>query len=241
MRLVILAAGVGSRLRPLTDHQPKCLVRIGEQSILERLLFQAEPFKDRFEEAVVITGYLHEQVERFVREWNEQHDLFVRTVHNEQYDKTNNGYSLWCAREFLQDGFLLVDGDLVLAPDVWERVTETGRSVLAVDRRARIDEEAMKFILDENGDLLRLSKEIPVQEGQGESLGLNVIVRTDAPAIVHHLNRLVEAGIVNDYYERAFQEFLKEGGKLGIIDIGDLPWVEVDDMSDLQRANERFA
>ncbi|GIM44848.1 nucleotide sugar-1-phosphate transferase [Collibacillus ludicampi] len=241
MRLVILAAGIGSRLRPLTDHQPKCLIKVGDQSILERLLIQAEQLKGRFEEAVVITGYLHEQVEKFVEQWNRAHDLLVRIVHNESYDRTNNGYSLWCAREFLIDGFLLVDGDLLLDPQVLDRVSRSETSVLAVDMKSRIDEEAMKFVLDKNGHIVRLSKEIPLQEGDGESLGLNHIVREDAQAIVEHLTKLVDAGIVNDYYERAFQEYLKEGWKLGVIDIGDLPWVEVDDQNDLKRAVEKFA
>src|SRR5271155_5047861 len=105
MRFVILAAGTGSRLRPLTDSKPKCLVAVGGQTILGRLLGQAESTR-RFVEAVVITGFCADQVADFSHQWSATRELPVRIVHNPRYMDTNNSYSLFLARHVLHDGFV---------------------------------------------------------------------------------------------------------------------------------------
>jgi len=75
----------------------------------------------------------------------------------------------------------------------------------------------------------------------GESIGLCKMNPEDVPGIVEHLKRLVEQGELNEYYERAFQELIKEGWQLKVVDVGDLRWVEVDDHNDLARAALQFA
>jgi choline kinase len=239
MRLVILVAGVGSRLRPLTDERPKCLVEVGGQTILNRFLKQAEE-TGAFQEVVLITGYRHQQIQEAVNEWQRSHALPVRLVHNERYDVTNNGYTLLCAKDFLLDGFVLTDGDLLLEDGILRRVAASEKSHLAVDMQMKLDEEAMKFVLDEAGFVTELSKEIPVERGRGESIGLCKINAEDALGVVDHLAKLVEQGEENEYYERAFQELIREGWKLRVVDVGDLRWVEVDDHNDLARAEEIF-
>lgn len=241
MKLVILVAGVGSRLRPLTDDRPKCLVEVNGQTILGRFLEQAAA-TGAFQEVVLLTGYLREQVQAFVDEWSAAGNaLPVRLVHNERYDETNNGYTLLCAQEFLRDGFVLTDGDLLLDGEILRRVAAHESSHLAVDMQMKLDEEAMKFVLDENGFVTELSKEISVERGRGESIGLCKITAADAGRVIDHLALLVEKGELNEYYERAFQEMIREGWNLRAVDIGDLRWVEVDDHKDLARAQQAFA
>lgn len=240
MRLVILVAGVGSRLRPLTDDRPKCLVEVNGKTILARFLEQAEEV-GAFQEVVLITGYLHEQIAAFTEQWGQGHQLPVRLVHNERFDETNNGYTLLCAQEFLRDGFVLTDGDLLLDTEILRRVAAHPESHLAVDMQSKLDEEAMKFVLDEAGFVTELSKEITVERGLGESIGLCKMNPADVPGIVDHLARLVEQGEENEYYERAFQELIKLGWQLKVVDVGDLRWVEVDDHQDLARAAQQFA
>ncbi|ARU61789.1 hypothetical protein CBW65_12690 [Tumebacillus avium] len=239
MRLVILVAGVGSRLRPLTDDRPKCLVEIGGQTILDRFLQQAVE-TNAFQEVVLITGYRQPQIEAAVNEWQKTHDLPVRLAHNERYDETNNGYSLLCAKDYLLDGFVLTDGDLLLEDGILRRVAGSAESHLAVDMQMKLDEEAMKFVLDENGYVTELSKEISVERGLGESIGLCKINAEDAPGVIGHLAKLVEQGEENEYYERAFQELIRESWKLKVVDVGDLRWVEVDDNNDMARAEQIF-
>ena len=112
MRAIILAAGMASRLRPLTDNTPKCLLKIGERSLLQRSIDALT--SNGIKEIVIVTGYLHNQIEDFVKQ--QYPSLDVTFIHNGVYDSTNNIYSLWLARP-KADGeeILLLDSDLLYA------------------------------------------------------------------------------------------------------------------------------
>ena len=114
MKAVILAAGTASRLRPLTEHTPKCLLKIGERSLLQRSIDAIIAAGVR--NFVIVTGYLHEQIEQFISEQYGD-SISVEFIHNDVYDSTNNIYSLWLACPAV-DGqqFLLLDSDLVYTP-----------------------------------------------------------------------------------------------------------------------------
>ena len=103
---VVLAAGQGKRLRPLTEDTPKTLLDVGERAILEHILDALEA--TGYERVVVVTGFGNEQVKEHCR----THEaLDVEFVHNERFATTNNIYSLWLAREHATDGFTLVNSD----------------------------------------------------------------------------------------------------------------------------------
>jgi choline kinase len=240
LKFVVLVAGVGSRLRPLTQNRPKCLVEVNGTPILQRLLDQADAL-GMFEEAVLITGYRADAVEQFVQEWQRNHRLPVRLVHNEKYHETNNAYSLWCAKHLLDTSFVLSDGDLVLDPEILRMLATCPTSALAVDQSSQLDEEAMKFALSEDGSVTALSKEVNVSEAKGESIGMCVIQVADVPRVLEELEQLVKHNEWNEYYERAFIELIGKGWRLGVCDIGGRKWVEIDDHQDLQRAETSFA
>ena len=106
---LLLAAGSGFRLRPLTDDQPKCLTEIDGIPILERLVDCLR--QQGFKRLVVVVGYLEHRIRQFLGEW--QDGLSIEYVVNPQYRTTNNIYSLWLAREAVQEPFLLIESDLL--------------------------------------------------------------------------------------------------------------------------------
>ncbi len=240
MRFIVLAAGTGSRLRPLTDDTPKCLITVAPQSILERLLEQACS-TGRFSEAVVITGYLAEQVADFSDRWSAARSLPVRLVHNRLFSETNNSFSLFLARDLLDEGFVLADGDLVLDPRILARVAASDRSCLAVDSSRALDAEAVKCELDDQRLVVGLSKEIPAHRAVAESIGLSRLDAGDARALIRHLSALVQRRELDEYYERAYQDMLADGWRPGLIDIAGLGWEEVDDHLDLEHARALVA
>ena len=103
MKAVILAAGIASRLRPLTDNTPKCLLKAGKKSILELTLDNliANDCKD----IVIVTGYLEQQIRNFISAYYPQ--LTVTYIYNEVYSSTNNIYSLWLAKNSILDNEML--------------------------------------------------------------------------------------------------------------------------------------
>ena len=106
MKAVILAAGIASRLRPLTDTTPKCLLKVGERCLLQRA-FDAL-LQNGFREFVIVTGYRQQQIVNFL----EAHypALEVTFIYNEKYASTNNIYSLWLTRPYVdKEDILLLD------------------------------------------------------------------------------------------------------------------------------------
>jgi choline kinase len=106
MKGVILAAGIASRLRPLTDSMPKCLLSIGGETILGRTLNNLSA--SGIEDVVIVTGYLSTQIRRFVtKKFPELHVMFIQ---NDVYATTNNMYSLWLAKEeIIREDMILLD------------------------------------------------------------------------------------------------------------------------------------
>ena len=116
MIAVILAAGMATRLRPLTDRCPKCLLEVGGKSLLQRSLDAL--MENGIRMFVVVTGYKDEMIEGFIRDHYQEQiargDAAFRFIDNKDYATTNNIYSLWLARPEV-DGreFLLLDSDLL--------------------------------------------------------------------------------------------------------------------------------
>ncbi len=106
---LLLAAGTGSRLRPLTRNAPKCLTEVGGRPILGRLIHNLRA--KGFERLVVVLGHQGDQIREFLR--HKADDMRVDYVFNHEYRTTNNLYSLWLARQQIQEPFLLVESDLV--------------------------------------------------------------------------------------------------------------------------------
>ena len=119
MKAIILAAGTASRLRPLTLHTPKCLLKVGERTLLQRSMDAI--IRAGVREFVIVTGYLHEKIENFVQE-TYGNSISVCFIHNKDYETTNNIYSLWLARpEAEGEEVLLLDSDLLYDGQIVER------------------------------------------------------------------------------------------------------------------------
>jgi choline kinase len=110
MRLIVLAAGQGTRLRPLTDHKPKCLVNLAGRPLLEWQIEAAHAAG--IDDIVVIGGYCRDQLEKYP----------VRVIVNPDYATTNMVHTLFCARTLFDIGFIMSYGDIVYTPDVLRRL-----------------------------------------------------------------------------------------------------------------------
>ena len=154
MKAIILAAGMASRLRPLTNNTPKCLLKIGERSLLQRSIDAL--ISNGIKEIVIVTGYLHNQIEDFVKQ--QYPNVNISFIHNEVYDSTNNIYSLWLARP-KADGeeILLLDSDLLYDPEIITRILSTNAENVLTLIRHNLGEEEMKVVTD-SSVIIEISK-----------------------------------------------------------------------------------
>ena len=236
---MVLAAGAGRRLQPLTDDLPKTLLQIDdERSILD--LAVANLKQVGIDEVVVVTGFAAARVDERKPELERRYGVKIELVENPKAEIWNNAYSLWCARAAFAEGVLLVNGDTVHPASVEERLLASRGEdvVIAIDDDLdRLSEESMKVGLSEEGFMRRITKQLPMDEARGEYIGLTLI----EPAAAERLAEALEATWKRDpqlYYEDGFQEFVDRGGVVGTAPIGAVDWVEVDDHSDLGRARE---
>ncbi len=236
---LVLAAGAGRRLRPLTDTLPKALMSIDDdRTILDVSLanFAAVELRD----VVVVVGYAADAVHERQAELERRHGVRLTLVHNDKAEIWNNAYSLWTAREHLAQGALLVNGDTLHPVSVEETLLSAAGSgvLLAVDTVKVLAEEEMKVQFDAERRLQRITKLMDPADAQGEYIGASLIGADAAPGLVASLQATFDRD-PDLYYEDGYQHLCDHGGDVGVVPIReDAVWVEVDDHRDLARAQE---
>ncbi len=235
---VILAAGLGSRLRPLTDTTPKCLLDVGGVTLLERQLYRLAAAGVR--RSVVVVGYLQEQIEDYLR--RVPPPLEVKLAPNPVYATTGNCLSVLAARpQTGEAGILIIDGDVVLTGDALARLlADPAPCSVLLDRETSLGEEEMKAKLDEHGRIQTLSKKLPPAVCAGESIGVNKVGGAGLALLWQELERM-QRGDAQGYYEDAFQLLIDGGTEFRTVPIGHHEWTEIDDLADLEDARARFA
>ncbi|MBA3820369.1 MAG: phosphocholine cytidylyltransferase family protein [Deltaproteobacteria bacterium] len=239
MKAVILAAGAASRLRPLTDELPKTLLPVGGVPLLRRTMTNL--LRVGFDQFVICTGYLEHLIQASVKSWFPGVDITF--VSNAEYRTTNNSTSLLLARPHVEGhAFMLLDDDVVFDVDVLEQLVERGPDCLAVRSVGELGLEEVKITADNQDRVLAIGKHVPVRSAMGESIGIALVSAATSRRLfraLHH--RVRELGLVDEYYEAAFQQLVDEGTTLYGMDIGSMYASEIDTVEDLTAANVRVA
>jgi len=234
---VILAAGSGRRLRPLTDDRPKCLVPIAGTTLLDRLLGQL--VRAGIERVVIVTGYMAARLAQHLAENPPPLDMTL--VENERYLSTENSASLLCARAALGErGFVLCDGDVVLRDGPIDDLVAADGSALLVDPHVKLAREEMKIAV-RDGRIVALSKELEPHAADGESIGIQKVEDAATPALWAELEAMMQRGRQGGYYEEAFQGLIDRGHVFRPVVMAQDSAMEIDDLDDLARARARFA
>jgi choline kinase len=232
MKAVILAAGVGSRLRPLTDNMPKCLVEVNGISILER---QIEALaRPEIEEIVIVCGYKAEKVFRFVHGKGYRN---IRLVENLEYLNTNNMYSLYLAKDFVPDDFILANADVIFHPGIiGELINNSPDSVIVAEKGSYLA-ESMKIIVI-NKKITAISKSIKQSDAYGNSIDVYKFSKAARNVLFEEIGNYIEVQKNrNSWTEVALNQILPQIDFYPL-DIADTYyWVEIDDYKDLENAN----
>lgn len=237
MQAVILAAGAATRLRPLTNTTPKCLLKIGEKSLLQ--LTMDNILANGIRDFVFVTGYLNHMIEQFVNE--KYPELNCKFLVNTDYENNNNSYSLWMTREVVNGPILLLDSDILFDKDIIAELLNCGKqSSLAVNFTHELDEEQMKVIIDENGDVAKIGKQIPITHSVGESIGIEMFSSYFVKGLYTILDRkITDEKVVNEFYEASFQEMINTGSEMNrihAVDVSRYMCMEIDTAEDYNRA-----
>jgi len=241
MNVIILAAGKGERLLPLTRNTPKSLLEIRDGvTLLELQLDNIS--KCGIKDVSIVTGYLGEQIEAKVKSYSANYHLNVSIVYNPFYDISNNLISLWMARYQMDRDFIVINGDDIFHQYVLERLLsiENQEITMVVDVKESYDMEDMKVISDEER-IYRVSKEIPMEEANGESVGIIRFGNYGARLMHDTLEELVRKEDGRDvFWLVAIQEMINKGFPVNYLVIDENEWSEIDFHPDLKMARRRL-
>ena len=230
---VILAAGMAKRLRPLTDERPKCLLKVGERTLLQRTVDGL--IAAGITEFVVVIGYRANMIRDFLTE--NYPSLTIHFIDNPDYAHNNNIFSLWLTRPYT-DGreFLLMDSDILCDPAVIPEVMKAEGSALALNRH-ELGEEEMKIVADAQGRITEISKTCRPEDAAGESVGIEKMTADYSTALFRELEQMIEReGLIDIFYERAFERLIPQGHTFRIVDTTSFFSIELDTPEDFENA-----
>jgi len=234
MKAIILNSGIGTRMRPFTNENPKCLVKLNEKTILEHELENLLHYG--IKDIIITTGHFEEKVKNLVKEKFPQ--LNVTYVKNPKYDSTNYIYSIWLARELIDDEVILMHGDMVFERELLGRLVNGGeRTHVLINNKSVPPKKDFKGRIEND-----LVKEIGLDVFGENAFFLPPVYRfskEDFRLWMEEIDRFIKEGNTSVYAEDAFNK-ISDLIKLHAVYYGDEFCMEIDDFNDLRVAREFF-
>lgn len=233
---LLLAAGTGSRLFPLTQNSPKCLTLVNEKSILERLVSRLK--KQGFKRLVIVTGYLENCIREFLGA--KSGNMTIEYIHSPLYKTTNNIYSLWMARKIINEPFMLIESDLVFDSSQLDNMIFPDRIAIAhmqpwMNGTTVSINQAQRVKSYHDGTTKH------IHEDRYKTVNIYSFSLPTWHSIVKRLNQHIAAGIVNSYYETVFSDMVADGSlSLKAVTFDNNLWYEIDTIEDLAEAEKLF-
>ena len=230
-KAIILSAGKGSRLLPLTAERPKCLIELSGRSLLE---WQLDVLRGAgIGEVVVVTGFGEHLVEEVASA-----RPGVRCLFNPFYHVADNLGSVWMARAEFDRDTLLLNGDTLVSPDLLARVlgADAGPIAVTIDEKESYDADDMK-VLREGDRLLRIGKALEAGEYNAESIGLLAFRAEGGRIFADQVDRMMRwPDGTRRWYLRAIDELARGGADVRAVSIRGEEWQEVDFPEDVKQA-----
>jgi choline kinase len=239
MKALILSAGQGSRLLPLTEDRPKCLLPINEANLIE---LQIRSLLDcGIDEIAVVVGFRAAAVDSFLDVFRRA-GVTVRTLFNPFFNVADNLASCWMARQEMDRDFVLLNGDTLFEPAVLDSLLSAPPApiTLAIDRKAAYDSDDMKVRL-KGARLLEVGKTLSSEQVDGESIGMMRFLGEAPRRFAEVLDEIMHTpNGIGWWYLKAIG-VLADQGLVETHSIEGLTWGEVDFPADLERAQQLFA
>jgi len=246
MYLIILAAGRGNRLRPLTDSRPKCMVEVGGRALLDWQLAVAR--KAGMRDIAIIRGYKKEAINR----------AGITYFENAAYDTTNMVDTLWYAESIFDEGFIVSYGDIIYTPLVLEQLLKTDDAINVVvdkgwqsyweQRFENVLNDAETLEVDVNGRIISIGQHpISLEQIRGQYIGLTAFRREGVDALRSVYQQAQRESAEGRYPlrgQRPLHKLYMTDILQGIIDSGfpvnqvaiQRGWLEIDSLNDLELA-----
>jgi choline kinase len=231
MKAIILAAGTGSRLMPLTKDMPKALLEINDLSIMERMIINC--ISCDVKEYIIVLGYKKERVIEKIDYLKKKYNVKIDTIENKDYSQTNTSCSVKLAIERLDEDILIINGDNVVDVGIISGLLDINETALVVDNYKNLNEESFKLKIEHN-KIIEIGKNIDINSASGEFIGISKVSKDDLGLFNSFLEDLIEKDVQN-YYDLAYKK-LSEITIIKYFYTNGLKWTEIDDKNDWEYA-----
>lgn len=244
MQAIILAAGMGKRLGALTKDNTKCMIKVNGVTLIDRLLIQLSSLQ--LSRVVIVVGYKGDKLREYIG--NRYPDLHILTIYNTVYNKTNNIYSLYLAKEyFVEDDTLLIESDLIFDDALFHKIVDNSYPNLALVAKYETWMDGTMVRLDEDDNIVNF---VPKKAFNYNDIAYYYktvnIYKFDKKFIASNYIPFLEAYITalgnNEYYEQVLRVItLLDKCDLKALPLQGEKWYEIDDVQDLDIAETLFA
>lgn len=232
MKIIILAAGVGSRLMPLTENTPKSLLHIDNNTnVLQRTI---EMINRTIEcEIIVVTGYCKDKINSVLNKYDN-----CISISNPFYRVTNSIASLWFTKDMINEDTIILNADVIVEEKLLEKVINT-KSESCVFYDSSIFNGADYKVVENHGNIVVMSKELT--DYSGEYAGISKFSMENIKKVFAKIDDMLNKGLYNEWYETALVDMIFNNGFiLEAIDISEYQWTEIDCVNDLLKAQKIF-
>ena len=236
MKALILAAGVGQRMMPLTKDKAKCMLEVGQKTILERMLGALS--KNKIHDVYLVVGHQGDQIQAtFGNQWD---SVKLHYLQNDRYQE-GSVLSLCAARDVLKDDdFLVMDADVIFDPILLKKLIHSSHAnAVLLDGDFQDTGEEMKLGVCQ-GKVIEISKQMEKRyELVGEGVGFYKIGRDFADSLMQRCTAFVKEDKVQAAYEDVINAWCKDQ-ELGYELVNKLAWIEMDFQEDLAKAEREI-
>ncbi len=243
MQAIILAAGMGKRLKELTNDNTKCMVKVNGVTMIERMLRQLDELE--LSSIVIVVGYKRKELIDYISTLNVKTPVVY--VNNEIYDKTNNIYSLYLARNYLlKEDTLLLESDLIFEDEVLHRIVKDPYSSLALVAKYESWMDGTVVTIDEDNNIRSFlgKKQFKFEDIKNYYKTVNIYKFSREFSNSHYvpfLEAYSKALGNNEYYEQVLKVItLLEKPEIKASVLESEQWYEIDDIQDLDIAESIF-
>lgn len=228
MKVVILAAGVGSRLRPETEDKPKAMICVDGKPLVQYQVESVRQAGFQDQDIFILGGYKMERIQEHFQ------GTEIRFIYNPHYESMNNIYSFLLTKE-IGDDILLINSDDFYDERMIPLILESQhQTAILVDTRKVLTEESMRVKM-ENGRLKLVNKKIALDAADGEYIGISKLAKADLEILYRKAQSMIDSGDTDAWYENVYEACASDVEIKGV-DTEGYPWVEIDDFNDLETA-----
>lgn len=235
MNSIILAAGQAKRLQPITNSMPKCLLTVGGKTILDRQIQSL--LNNNIDKIIIVVGF---EADKIIGHINKFYDVgrFI-FIHNMEYESTYPAYGLWLAKDFLVDGVLYLNADVLYDRQILNNIINDPRETVTAIQRVAWDEEEVNIIKGKNDKIIEIGKHVSKELSFGEFIGVTKMDKQFNAILIEALESFIEKKEYKKFAADAINLAIQRGGIMYLVDVSEYRAIEIDTPEDYEAAKSK--